>query len=95
MTEVRLTGKLICATAEEAALVATLLPHHVELTRAEVGCLSFEVTQTADPLVWSVNERFDSEAAFQLHQDRVATSEWGRQTAGIARDYTIEGLSAG
>lgn len=95
MTEVRLTGKLICATAEEAALVATLLPHHVELTLAEVGCLSFEVAQTADPLVWSVNERFDSKASFRAHQDRVATSEWGQQTAWIAREYTIEGLSAG
>lgn len=94
MTDVHLTGQLICATAEQAELVANLLPRHIELTRAEPGCLSFEVTPTTNPLVWSVSERFSSEPAFRFHQDRVPSSEWGKLTAGIAREYTIKGLSA-
>ncbi|QIK62868.1 antibiotic biosynthesis monooxygenase [Leucobacter viscericola] len=93
MNDVQLTGQLICATTEQAELVANLLPQHIALTRAEPGCLSFEVAPTENPLVWSVNERFENELAFQLHQERVTASRWGRETSGIAREYTIEGLS--
>ena len=87
--EIRLTGKLVCRNAAEAAIVATHLPEHVELTRAERGCLSFEVAATDDPLVWTVEERFASEDAFAAHQARVAGSEWGRSTAGIERQYEV------
>ncbi|MCD1267279.1 antibiotic biosynthesis monooxygenase [Microbacterium sp. MEC084] len=93
MVEVRLTGELRCADADEARLVAEHLPAHVALTRAEPGCLSFEVTPTADPLVWAVAERFADERAFNAHQARAATSEWGRRTAGIERRYSVEGLA--
>jgi quinol monooxygenase YgiN len=93
MVEVRLTGELRCADADEARLVAEHLPAHVALTRAEPGCLSFEVTPTADPLVWTVAERFADEHAFRAHQARVAASEWGRRTAGIERRYSVEGLA--
>jgi quinol monooxygenase YgiN len=92
MNDVRLTGELICANQEEQTLVATLLPQHIRLTRAEPGCLSFEVTPSSNPLVWLVSERFDSESAFRFHQERVAGSEWGQQTAHITRRYTVEGL---
>lgn len=89
MNAVVLTGRLLCASADEAAVVARELPRHVELTRAEPGCLSFEVEPTDDPLVWSVAERFVDRAAFAAHQARVAESDWGRATAGIERDYVI------
>lgn len=89
--EVVLTGRLICKTAEETALVAKLLPIHIELTRAEPGCISFEVTRTADPLVWQFDERFLSQQAFEAHQDRVSASEWGTLTSKIRREYIIAG----
>ena len=73
----------------EAAIVASRRPAHIELTREEAGCLSFEVTATNDPLIWAVEERFTSEEAFAAHQARVAASEWGRSTAGIERRYEI------
>lgn len=92
MTEVSLTGRLVCATQDEAERVRESLPAHIALTRAESGCLSFEVTQTADPLVWSVAERFVDANAFKAHQARAAASDWAVQTAGIARDYTIVGM---
>ncbi len=94
MTEVRLTGRLVCADEREAALVAALLPEHIALTRAEPGCLLFEVARIGDSLAWRVEERFDGEDAFRGHQQRVAASEWGRRTAGIARDYSVEGVSS-
>ncbi|MCA0378540.1 MAG: antibiotic biosynthesis monooxygenase [Actinobacteria bacterium] len=89
--EIVLTGQLICKTVEESELVARLLPTHIELTRAEPGCTSFEVTRTDDPLVWQVDERFVSQQAFEAHQHRVAASEWGTETTKIAREYIITG----
>ncbi|MGW9114554.1 putative quinol monooxygenase [Microbacterium sp. NPDC055683] len=86
---IMLTGRLLCASAEEAGIVSRHLPRHVELTRAEPGCLSFDVTASADPLVWDVSERFADRAAFDAHQARVAASGWGRATAGIRRDYVV------
>ncbi|AMM22143.1 antibiotic biosynthesis monooxygenase [Frondihabitans sp. PAMC 28766] len=94
-SEVRLSGLLVCASAEQAAVVARYLPAHAALTRAEPGCVSFEVTPTADPLVWQVDERFTGESVFRAHQDRVGASEWGRVTAGIERRYSIGGTAAG
>ena len=94
MGEIALTGRLVCQDAEESDLVAGLLPTHIALTRAEPGCLMFEVAQTSDPLVWQVEERFESRSAFQLHQKRATASAWGRLTAEITRDYTVTGLTA-
>lgn len=91
MCEIVLTGRLICKTAEETELVAKLLPTPIELTRAEPGCISFEVTRTADPLVWQVEERFVSQPAFEVHQNRVSASEWGTRTSEIMREYIIMG----
>jgi quinol monooxygenase YgiN len=93
MSEVRLTGRLVCGDPEEARLVAEHLSEHIASTRAERGCLAFDVTPTADPLVWRVEERFEDESAFRAHQHRVVTSEWGRATAGIERRYSVHGLS--
>jgi quinol monooxygenase YgiN len=93
MNEIRLSGQLVCKTAAEAAVVGDHLPRHVKLTRAESGCLSFDVTPTADPMVWMVAEHFADEHAFTLHQERVSRSEWGRVTAGIERRYSIQGPS--
>ena len=71
-------------------MVRRHLPRHVELTRAEPGCLRFDVESSSDPLVWTVFEEFVDRAAFDAHQARVRSSEWGRETAGIERHYVIE-----
>jgi quinol monooxygenase YgiN len=92
MSSVFLTGQLVCSDQDQAAVVAEFLPEHIELTRAEEGCLSFEVTLTDDALVWQVDEHFRDAASFRAHQQRVAKSEWGRATASIARQYEIEGI---
>lgn len=93
MSEIHLTGQLVCKSEDEARIVTLHLPEHIERTRAEPGCVSFVVTAARDPLVWSVEERFEDERVFKLHQERVAGSEWGRVTAGIERLYSIEGLA--
>jgi len=87
--EVHLQGRLICAPAD-LALVLAALPEHVRLTRAEPGCLEFRVEQDADaPQVFHVRERFRDQAAFDAHQARARASDWGRLSAHIPRDYVI------
>ncbi|MEP5731879.1 MAG: antibiotic biosynthesis monooxygenase [Sulfitobacter sp.] len=89
---VTLTGYLRCADAAEAARVSAALEEHIRLTRAEPGCVAFDVMPTGDPLVWAVAEEFIDPAAFEAHQTRAAASDWAKETAGIARDYTIIGM---
>lgn len=86
---VTLQGTLRCANAAQAELVLRHLPEHILLSRAEAGCLQFDVTRSADPLVWIVSERFTTRAAFDAHQARVKSSVWGQATADIARSYSV------
>lgn len=83
-----LQGRLICKTEVEAALIRAHLPDHIRLSRAEPGCLTFDVAQIA-PLIWEVRESFTDRAAFDAHQTRTRASDWYRLTAGIARQYQI------
>ncbi|MCZ4430251.1 antibiotic biosynthesis monooxygenase [Agrobacterium sp. SOY23] len=89
---VRLSGFLRCASVEDIQLVETYLPEHIRLTRAEPGCISFEVSQTEDPLIWRVEELFADRHAFDFHQQRTRTSAWFTVTAAIPRDYEITTL---
>lgn len=89
--EVALSGELRCTDDEQADRVRAHLPEHVTLTRAEPGCIAFDVDPADRPGVWRVHERFLDEAAFDAHQRRVATSAWGTATAGIERHYTVRG----
>ena len=86
---IKLTGRLVCKSAEEADLVRQYLSEHKELTREETGCVSFEVTETPDPLIWKVEELFTNQATFDAHQNRTRASVWGRETRAIAREYKI------
>lgn len=88
---IRLTGQLICADAHEAAIVTTHLPDHIRLSRAEAGCLHFDITPTDDPLVWQVDETFTDQAAFDLHQQRTRASAWWTATAAIRREFRVLG----
>ncbi|MDQ2065458.1 antibiotic biosynthesis monooxygenase [Xinfangfangia sp. CPCC 101601] len=89
---ITLTGLLICANAEEAALVRDHLPEHRRLTQDEIGCLAFSVQPTEDPLIWQVDEVFTDKAAFAAHQARTRGSDWFKATGHIRRDYQITGL---
>ena len=76
--------------ADRLEAVKAALPQHIALTRAEVGCLKFEVVPSetvAGRLL--VSEVFTDQAAFDVHQARTKASEWFQVTAGIPRDYSI------
>ena len=93
--QVRLSGELICASRAELAIVEEHLAQHIALTRAERGCLAFEVRQSDDPFVWRVEELFTDEDAFARHQERASCSAWGRATSSIQRRYEVTLVHAG
>lgn len=89
MPKVKLNGQLICQTPEQLKAVERLVEQHVADSRAEEGCLSFDITPTKNPLVWNVDEIFDSESAYQAHKARMLDSDWYESTKGIKREYNI------
>jgi quinol monooxygenase YgiN len=86
---IHVTGTLTCATVDEADLVRKHLPEHIRLSRAEPGCLTFNVDPTGDPLVWQLDESFTDKAAFQAHGDRTRSSLWYTVTVGLARNFKV------
>ena len=77
-------------TDSEAGAVRTHLPAHIQQTPAEPGCLTFEVTVTADPMVYEVMEAFRDRPSFDAHQTRTRDSAWFAATRGILRNFKME-----
>lgn len=86
---VHLTGTLTCASSDDMKIIETYLPDHITLSREEPGCLTFTVTQSANPLVWYVDETYVDQAAFEAHQARNRTSVWWQKSQGLVRDFQI------
>lgn len=86
---IRLTGTLTCPTPDDLVIVQTYLPDHIRLSRAEPGCISFTVTQSADPLIWLLDETYTDKAAFEAHQTRNRASVWWAQSQGLLRDFQL------
>ncbi len=82
-----LSGTLTCE-ADDVRIVRDALPEHIRLSRAEPGCLRFDVVETA-PGVFSVSEEFVDQAAFDAHQTRTRASAWWTATAHIPRDFKV------
>ncbi|KMK66888.1 putative quinol monooxygenase [Puniceibacterium sp. IMCC21224] len=87
MTKIYLTGTLTCPD-EDIAVVRAALPDHIRLTRAEPGCLSFDIIETV-PGTYKVDEIFANRAAFEAHQTRTRASDWYRITGQMARDFAV------
>ncbi len=79
--------------ADRVEDIRAALHEHIRLTRAEAGCIRFDVHENPDhPGQFIVSEEFQDPAAFDAHQARVQSSDWGRISAGLERDYKITGL---
>jgi quinol monooxygenase YgiN len=84
---VELTGRITIPAAEQAEMVP-LFEEHARLSRAEPGCLRFEIAcEACDAEVFSVSELFVDEAAFEAHGERTRASEWGRRSAHLVREF--------
>lgn len=92
MTKVTLKGFIRVPNIDLASVLEEL-PNHIALTKNEVGCLVFKVTQDKSDLNrFSVYEEFKDKDSFQFHQDRVRESKWGKITKNVERNYNIQGL---
>lgn len=84
-----LTGFLLVPEPDRA-MVERRLPDHIAATKAEPGCLFFQVQpDRCDPGRWLVAERFADRASFDAHQTRSRASDWGRATAHLTRQFQI------
>ncbi len=94
MSRIALSGRLICADEVEAEVLRRNLDAHIIASRAEPGCLRFDITATDDPLIWQVSELFADAAAFEAHKARTAASPWAEATRAIRRDITVTPVDA-
>lgn len=86
----RLRGQLVCLSEADLEAVRRHLPEHLAMTRAEPGCLTFDVSETDDPMVFEVMEAFRDRASFDAHQARTRESAWFAATRGCLRDFRVE-----
>ena len=90
---IKLTGYLD-VPAERWDAVMESLKTHIDLTRQEPGCISFNVEPCSDtPHRLLVSELFESQEDFDAHQVRAKASVWAEISAGIPRNYEIKEVS--
>lgn len=88
--QIVLTG-YIDIPLEEIDLVAAALEVHKKLTRAEPGCLKFNVRPDKELLGrYSIYEKFASQDAFDAHLARVQASDWGRISINVEHHFEIK-----
>ncbi len=89
MPKIILEGHIVVSDADLPAVMAEL-PTHVQLTRQEAGCLCFHVNQSEEAdNVFYVYEEFIDQGAFEEHQRRVQSSNWGIAAANVQRHYQV------
>ncbi|REC96430.1 putative quinol monooxygenase [Kushneria indalinina] len=89
MSKVVLKG-FIQVPSDELEAINQELANHCRLTLEEPGCITFRVIQEEnDPCRFNVYEEFVDREAFELHQRRVAGSDWGKLTRNAERHYDI------
>jgi|TARA_B110000263_G_scaffold56249_1_gene47831 quinol monooxygenase YgiN len=71
------------------------LDEHIKLTRAENGCIVFNVEQrNGKELIFDVYEEFSDKEAYYFHQERLKASPWYKATRKVERHYDVSGLEA-
>ncbi len=92
MANVTLRGHIIVSDADLDVVKVALITH-IDLTRQEEGCITFEVTQDSNNANrFDVYEEFTDKESFEKHQERVRNSEWGVTTVNVERFYKITGM---
>ena len=84
----------IVVSDDDLPRVLKALPKHVALTRAERGCLVFNVSQDGeDANKFYLYEEFVDRAAFDAHQTRTKRTLWAAVSAEVERHYEIREVS--
>jgi len=89
LQKIILQGHIIVPEAD-LTIVKDALANHIKLTKAEPGCLVFNVTvNSLNPNKFDVYEEFCNQECFTHHQRRVKQSVWGQVTQNVERFYQI------
>lgn len=89
MAKTILTGYVIIPEMDREKIEAAL-PEHIRTTRAEPGCLKFNITPDKnDPNRYFVYEEFIDQAAFDYHQERSKQGEWAKVTKNMERHFSF------
>ncbi|MGY8870249.1 MAG: putative quinol monooxygenase [Pseudomonadales bacterium] len=89
MPKIVLKG-FILVPSKDLPAVQSEIVNHKNLTLKEPGCLVFEVTQAKENSCrFDVYEEFIDKAAFEMHQERVRRSLWGKVAENVERHYEI------
>ncbi len=85
MSKVRVTGYLQVPEDELASVLAGL-GQHIELSRQEAGCLTFDIQQDdANPCRLNLYEEYQDQAAFEAHKQRAGNSAWASVSKNVER----------
>lgn len=69
------------------------LLNHIQLTRQEKRCLSFEVSQDNKNMNrFNVYEEFISQNAFEFHQQRIVGTEWSKISSKLEKHYKTSSI---
>lgn len=89
MSKVVLKGYILVPNIDLEILKQELVTH-IELTRQELGCLVFDISQDkSNASKFIVYEEFVDKYAFDKHQQRVKDSKWGNVTKSVERHYQV------
>jgi len=80
----------IIVPQEALEIIKIELINHKRLTLLESGCITFSVTQDRNnSCKFNVYEEFIDQIAFEQHQIRVKSSDWGEVTKDAKRHYKV------
>lgn len=89
MPKIMLRGTLTVPSADLDAVLQAL-PEHMDATRAETGCLEFNVMQRTDePSIFDVYEVYSERNALDRHQMRLKQTAWAEASRNAERDYCV------
>ena len=89
MSEVIILKGYIQIPKGEREHAVAALEEHIALTRAEEGCLIFNITpDESSPYIFHVYEEFVDAAAFEYHQVRTRQSAWWQASKNVQRHFT-------
>jgi quinol monooxygenase YgiN len=89
MGKLTLLGYILAPAAELPAVRAGLADH-IAATRAEPGCISFEMSEDPNqPGRFNLEEVFADRDALDEHRARMQASPWAEASKNIERHYEI------
>jgi len=89
MTALTIVANIV-AHADKIDLVHTELKKLVDITRAEEGCVLYDLHQNNDnPAHFMFFENWESRALWQTHMAAPHLAEYGAATAGAIESFTL------